>query len=160
MEGVDVQHHPFSTSDLDEDDWSCSLTSLFTPKETAFYTHWIRSLVTSVQVEVLRRRWKYLAFAGNRTVIIQTSSLQPSHYAEYVTGFMFNLQVQRKIAWTVVGISLLNGSSEQLHAAESLQKPAVSPLVKNLSACTKTRYLCRIHLSQLSCPYLSETKQT
>ena len=60
----------------------------------------------------------------------------------------------------MVGISLLNGSSEQLHAAESLQKPAISPLVKNFSACTKTRYLCRVHLSQLSAPYLSETKQT
>jgi hypothetical protein len=51
---------------------------------------------TSAQVEALRRR--YLALAGNRTVIIQTSSPQPSHYAEYATGFMFNLQVQRKIA--------------------------------------------------------------
>jgi hypothetical protein len=47
MEGVDVQvqYHPFSTSALDEDDWSGSLTSRFTPVERAFSTHWIRSLV-------------------------------------------------------------------------------------------------------------------
>jgi len=56
MEGVDVQHHPFSTSDLDEDDWSGALTSRFPPGKhpsalTAYEAWW-----TSVQVEVLRRR--------------------------------------------------------------------------------------------------------
>jgi len=99
---------------------------------TEYETWW-----TSVQIEALRRRQKYFALAGNGTAIIQTSSPQPIYYAEYAAGFMFNSQVQRKISCTVIGISLLNGSSEQLHGAETLQKSVVPPLVKNFSACKK-----------------------
>jgi hypothetical protein len=98
MEGVDVQHHPFSTSALDEDDWAGSLTSRFTPGERAFCTHCIQSLVDlgtgrggAEKIKIYFPRWE-----SNRDY--SESTPQPSQYAVYATGFMFNLQVQRKIA--------------------------------------------------------------
>jgi hypothetical protein len=67
MEGVDVQQHPFSTLALDEDDWSGSLTSRFTPREKPSALTGYEAWWTSVQVEALRRRKNILPLLGIET---------------------------------------------------------------------------------------------
>jgi hypothetical protein len=65
---------PFLTSTLDKGELSASRPCRFSPEEIAPDTHCTVGWVGPVSVSTLRRREKYIPFAGNVTPIPQSST--------------------------------------------------------------------------------------